>query len=194
VNLQDSSAQVTYSSPIPEAFTFCKSQLSKALSDSFPPSFPWPCRSYPQQLSIPGCRVCHLTTQAIYKMNVQQQRDIVWSRIPDLNLGGTNRRRPNRRYRLSEAQVLAWVNFEREVRRGTVPTLGQPVNFVYPPLPIQYYVVARESGVSARIVQNVFEALGPVFNTQNRMSGSETSSQGQPWPGIANALHTQMQF
>jgi hypothetical protein len=100
-------------------------------------------------------------------MNHQQQSAIVWSRLPDLNLRQSHKTaRAVRPYELQTTQLSNWTGFEQEVRQGTAPVFGNPVGFIQPVPPNEHHIVANESGVSGRFVENVFEALGPVFEAQ----------------------------
>lgn len=109
-------------------------------------------------------------------MNRQQQAAIIWSRLPDLNLRQHFKTgKSDRPYCLDTSQVSTWTGFEQEVRRGTASLFGNPTNFVQPVLANEYYVVATEAGTSARIVENIFQAIGPVFEAQGlnlRFGGS----------------------
>ena len=63
-------------------------------------------------------------------------------------------------------QLSNWTGFEQEVRHGTAPVFGDPIGFV-PPVPAnEYHVVATESGVSARFVENISQVIGAVFEAQ----------------------------
>jgi hypothetical protein len=100
-------------------------------------------------------------------MNRQQQAAIVWSRLPDLNFRRSHKTaRASRPYELQIAQLSNWTGFEQEVRQGTAPVLGNPIGFV-PLVPAnEYHIVATESGISARFVENVSQAIGAVFEAQ----------------------------
>jgi hypothetical protein len=100
-------------------------------------------------------------------MNRQQQAAIIWSRLPNLKTRrGQKTSASDRAYRLNTSQLSIWTGFEQEVRLGTAPVLGNPINFVPPVPPNEHYVVAAESGTSARIVENIFQAVGAVFEAQ----------------------------
>ena len=100
-------------------------------------------------------------------MNHQQQAAIVWSRLPDLNIRQSHKTaRAARPYTLHIAQLSNWTGFEQEVRQGTAPIFGNPIGFV-PPVPAnEYHIVATESGISARFVENISQAIGAVFEAQ----------------------------
>jgi hypothetical protein len=100
-------------------------------------------------------------------MNRQQQAAIVWSRLPDLNTRQHHKTaRSDRAYKLQTSQLSNWTGFEQEVRQNTASVIGNPINFV-PLVPAnENYVVATESGTSARIVENIFQAIGAVFEAQ----------------------------
>ena len=94
-------------------------------------------------------------------MNRQQQAAIVWSRLSDLNVRRHHKtRKSSRKYKLSTSQLSNWIGFEQEVRQKTAPVFGSPTNFVAPIPPAENFAVGRESGVSARIIQNMFQETG----------------------------------
>jgi hypothetical protein len=99
-------------------------------------------------------------------MDQQQQAAIVWSRLPDLNIRPCHQTsRSDRGYGLHTSQLSIWTGFEEGVRQDTASVFGSPINFV-PPVPAnEHYVVATESGISARIVGNIFQ-VGAVFEAQ----------------------------
>lgn len=101
------------------------------------------------------------------EMNNQQQATIIWSSLPHLNFRQTHKTgRATRPYELQSTQVSEWTGFADEVRRGTAPVWGNPIGFV-PPIPAnEYHIVATESGVSARFVENISQTLGRVFEAQ----------------------------
>jgi len=100
-------------------------------------------------------------------MNNQQQAAIVWSRLPNLNFRQADKAGPSdRNYKLLTGQLSLWTGFQEEVRRETASLFGSPANFVQPILAGENYVVATESGTSARIVENVFQAIGAVLEAQ----------------------------
>ena len=100
-------------------------------------------------------------------MNQNQQAIVIWSSLPDLNLRRQHRSgQSSREYALTTSQLSDWTEFEQEVRQKTVPVFGNPVNFVAPIPAPEHYIVATESGVSARIVQNIFQKVGTVFEVQ----------------------------
>jgi hypothetical protein len=100
-------------------------------------------------------------------MNRQQQAAIVWSRLPDLNTRpGHKSKKSDRVYTLLTSQLSIWTGFEQEVRQETAPIFGNPINFVPPAPANEHFVVARESGVSARIVENIFQTVGAVLEAQ----------------------------
>lgn len=73
----------------------------------------------------------------------------------------------DRAYKLHTSQLSIWTGFEQEVRQETASVFGNPIDFVPPILANEHYVVATESGTSARIVENVFQAIGAVFEAQD---------------------------
>src|SRR5271154_6114889 len=100
-------------------------------------------------------------------MNQQQQATVIWSRLPNLNIRRRHRtRRSDRLYKLHTSQVTIWAGFQQEVRQETASVFGNPVNFVQPSLATEHHIVATESGVSARIVQHISQAVGAVFEAQ----------------------------
>jgi len=95
-------------------------------------------------------------------MNQQQRAAIVWSRLPNLNYRQLDKtRKSDRAYKLHTSQLSIWTGFE-EVRQETASVFGNPINFVPPVLANENYVVATESGTFARIVANMFQAIGAV--------------------------------
>ena len=97
----------------------------------------------------------------------EDQATIVWSRLPDLNIRQSHKtERAGRPYKLHITQLSNWTGFEQEVRQGTAPVFGNPINFVPPALANEYHVVATESGVSARFIERVSQAIGAVFEAQ----------------------------
>jgi hypothetical protein len=100
-------------------------------------------------------------------MNQQQQAAVVWSRLPNLNFWqGRKTKKSTRHYKLHVDQVSIWTGFEQEVRQETVSIFGNPTNFVLPVPANEHYVVATESGTSARIVENIFQAAGAIFEAR----------------------------
>ena len=97
-------------------------------------------------------------------MNHQQQAAIVWSRLPDLNFRQSHKTaRAGRPYELHITQLSNWTGFEQEVRQGTAPVLGNLIGLV-PLVPANEYRV--ESGISARFVENISQAIGAVLEAQ----------------------------
>jgi hypothetical protein len=72
----------------------------------------------------------------------------------------------DRVYKLHISQLSYWTRFGEKVRQGTASIFRNPINFVPPVLANDHYVVATESGVSARTVENIFQAIGAVFEAQ----------------------------
>ena len=72
----------------------------------------------------------------------------------------------NRIYKLHTSQLSIWTGFEQEVRQETASVFGNPTNFVQPVLATEHQVVATESGVSARMAENISQAMGTVFEAQ----------------------------
>jgi hypothetical protein len=68
----------------------------------------------------------------------------------------------NRGYRLHTTQLSIWTEFEQEIRQETASVFGNPTNFVQPVLATEHHVVATESGVSARMAENISQAIGTV--------------------------------
>lgn len=100
-------------------------------------------------------------------MNQPQQHPAISGRLPNSKLRlGPKARMSGRKYVLHPSQVTHWRNFEQEARQQTIPILvGQaPVQA----LRREQFVVAREWGVQARIVENIFQALGEVFSALGR--------------------------
>ena len=113
-------------------------------------------------------------------MNHQQQAAIIWSRLPDLNFRKSHKTaRAGRLYELHIAQLSNWTGFEEEVRQGTAPVLGNPTGFV-PLVPAnEYHIVATESGISARFVENISRAIGGVFEAEGLNFRLRDSPAGQ---------------
>ncbi|KAL2007244.1 hypothetical protein VTN00DRAFT_8682 [Thermoascus crustaceus] len=109
------------------------------------------------------------TNKVVSELSVrQQQKAILWSRVPGLNLGGTKRRRDRTGKIPFESSGINWANLEREVRQEALG--NSPCSLL---LPIRYYVVAKENDISARTVESFSQAFGPVFSgTVPRLSGS----------------------
>ena|ERR1700728_1834487 len=100
-------------------------------------------------------------------MNQQQRAAIVWSRLPNLNIWqGPKTAKSDGVYKLHISQLSIWTGFEREVRQETASVFGNPTNFVQQVPANEHYVIAVESGTSARIVENIFQAAGAVFEAQ----------------------------
>ena len=55
---------------------------------------------------------------------------------------------------------------DTEVRQETASVFGHPTNFVQPVLATEHHVVATESGVSARMAENISQEMGSVFEAQ----------------------------
>jgi hypothetical protein len=92
---------------------------------------------------------------------------MIWSRLPDLNIRqGPKTRDSIRGYMLQTSQLSIWTGFEQEVRQETASVFGHPNNFVQPALATEHHVVATESGVSARMAENISQAMGTVFEAQ----------------------------
>ena len=101
-------------------------------------------------------------------MNQQQRAAIVWSRLPDLNFRQLDKTgKSDKAYKLHTSQLSIWTRFEQEVRQETASIFGNPIDFVPPVLANEHYIITTESGTSARIVENVFQAIGAVFEAQS---------------------------
>lgn len=85
------------------------------------------------------------------KMNLRNQRRVLWARLPVLLIRPGKNTGPSRsREVLSTRQITQWLEFEREVQAETTATLGAPHGPVNEPKEGSF-MTATENGVYFRL-------------------------------------------